>query len=260
MGERVEYTLENAVATIRLTRVEARNSMDMVLKGELAAAVERAATDRAVRAVVVTGTGPAFCAGGDVAEMDLNSDPVTSRARLRTLLSTVFLPLHEMEKPTIAAVNGHCHGSGLSLAMACDLVIAADDATFSCAFVKVGLVPDCGALYFLPRRLPMNVAKELLFTGRRFGAAEGKELGLVNRVVAASELEKQAHELATELAAGPTVALGLTKTLLDRSPHLGARDLAELEALAAGIVFASEDHLAARAAFAAKSTPVFQGR
>lgn len=260
MGERVSYTAENAVATIRLTRVEARNSMDMVLKGELAAAIERAATDRAVRAVVVTGSGPAFCAGGDVSEMDLNSDPVTSRARLRTLLATVFLPLHEMEKPTIAAVNGHCHGSGLSLAMACDLVVAADDATFSCAFVKVGLIPDCGALYFLPRRLPMNVVKELMFTGRRFGAAEGKELGLVNRVVAASELDKQVHELAAELAAAPTVALGLTKTLLDRSLHLGARDLAELEALAAGTVFASEDHLAARAAFAAKSTPVFQGR
>lgn len=260
MGERIEYTVEGAVATIRLTRVEARNSMDMVLKGELAEAIERAATDRDVRAVVVTGAGPAFCAGGDVSEMDLNADPVTSRARLRTLLVKVFLPLHEMEKPTIAAVNGHCHGSGLSLAMACDLVVAADDATFSCAFVKVGLIPDCGALYFLPRRLPMNVVKELVFTGRRFGAAEGKELGLVNRVVAASELDKQVHELATELAAGPTVALGLTKTLLDRSLHLGARDLAELEALAAGTVFASEDHLSARAAFAAKSTPVFQGR
>lgn len=260
MGERVQYVVQNNVATIRLDRVEARNSMDMVLKGELAAAVEQAATDRDVRAVVVTGTGPAFCAGGDVSEMDLNSDPVTSRARLRTLLATVFLPLHEMEKPTIAAVNGHCHGSGLSLAMACDLIVAAEDATFSCAFVKVGLIPDCGALYFLPRRLPMNVAKELMFTGRRFGAAEGRELGLVNRVVPAAELSKHVEELARELAAGPTVALGLTKTLLDRSLHLGVRDLAELEALAAGIVFASEDHLAARAAFAAKSAPVFQGR
>jgi 2-(1,2-epoxy-1,2-dihydrophenyl)acetyl-CoA isomerase len=260
MGERVDYTVDGAVATIRLDRVEARNSMDMVLKGELAAAVERAATDPAVRAVVVTGTGPAFCAGGDVSEMDLNSDPVTSRSRLRTLLSSVFLPLHEMEKPTIAAVNGHCHGSGLSLAMACDLVVAAEDATFSCAFVKVGLIPDCGALYFLPRRLPMNVVKQLLFTGRRFGAAEGQELGLVNEVVPAADLEKHVAELAAELGAGPTVALGLTKTLLDRSLNLSARDLAELEALAAATVFASEDHLAARAAFATKSAPVFRGR
>jgi 2-(1,2-epoxy-1,2-dihydrophenyl)acetyl-CoA isomerase len=260
MGERIEYSVDAAVATIRLDRVEARNSMDMVLKRELAEAVEAAATDREVRAVVVTGTGPAFCAGGDVSEMDLNTDPVTSRARLRALLASVYLPLHEMEKPTIAAVNGHCHGSGLSLMMACDLVVAADDATFSCAFVRVGLIPDCGALYFLPRRVPMNVAKELIFTGRRFGAAEAKDLGLVNRVVPATDLMKHAGELAAELASGPTVALGLTKTLLDRSLHLGARDLAELEALAAATVFASEDHLAARAAFAAKSTPTFKGR
>ncbi len=146
--ERLDYTVEDAVATIRLTRVEARNSMDMVLKRELAEVIERAGTDAAVRAVVVTGSGSAFCAGGDVSEMDLNTDPVTSRARLRSLLATVYLPLAEMEKSTIAAVNGHCHGSGLSLMMACDLAIVADDAMFSCAFVKVGLLPDCGAMYF----------------------------------------------------------------------------------------------------------------
>ena len=186
-----------------------------------------------MRCVVVTGSGPAFCAGGDVSEMDLNTDPVTSRSRLRTLLQTVYLPLAEMEKPTIAAVNGHCHGSGLSLMMACDLVVAADDAVFSCAFVKVGLIPDCGALYFLPRRLPMNVAKELIFTGRRFDAAEAKELGLVNRVVAPADLEKEAGELAAELAAGPTFALGLAKTL-ERSLLLSDRDYAEFEALAMG--------------------------
>jgi 2-(1,2-epoxy-1,2-dihydrophenyl)acetyl-CoA isomerase len=258
--QRLEYTVADAVATIRLTRVEARNSMDMVLKRELAEVVELAADDAAVRCVVVTGSGPAFCAGGDVSEMDLNTDPVTSRSRLRTLLRTVYLPLAEMEKPTIAAINGHCHGSGLSLMMACDLVIAADNALFSCAFVKVGLVPDCGALYFLPRRLPMNVAKELIFTGRRFDAAEAKELGLVNRVVPASDLMKQAEELAAELAAGPTFALGLTKTLLERSLLLSERDYAEFEALAMASIFTTEDHLAARAAFASKSTPEFKGR
>ena len=258
--QRLEYTVADAVATIRLTRVEARNSMDMVLKRELAEVIELAADDAGVRCVVVTGSGPAFCAGGDVSEMDLNTDPVTSRSRLRTLLQTVYLPLAEMEKPTIAAINGHCHGSGLSLMMACDLVIAADDALFSCAFVKVGLIPDCGALYFLPRRLPMNVAKELIFTGRRFDAAEAKDLGLVNRVVPAAELMDSANELATELAAGPTFALGLTKTLLERSQLLSERDYAEFEALAMGTIFTTADHLAARAAFANKSTPEFQGR
>jgi 2-(1,2-epoxy-1,2-dihydrophenyl)acetyl-CoA isomerase len=258
--ERLTYTVADAVATIRLTRVEARNSMDMTMKRELAEVIERAATDPAVRAVVLTGSGPAFCAGGDVTEMDLNTDPVTTRSRLRTLLQTVYLPLAELEKPTIAAVNGHCHGSGLSLMMACDLVIAADDAQFSCAFVRVGLVPDCGALYFLPRRLPMNVAKELIFTGRRFDAAEAKELGLVNRVVQAAELPDHAGALAAELAAGPTFALGLAKTLLERASLLSERDYAEFEALAMASIFTTEDHLAARAAFATRSTPTFQGR
>jgi 2-(1,2-epoxy-1,2-dihydrophenyl)acetyl-CoA isomerase len=258
--QRLAYTVADAVATIRLTRVEARNSMDMVLKAELAEVIELAATDAAVRCVVVTGSGPAFCAGGDVSEMELNTDPVTSRSRLRTLLQTVYLPLAEMEKPTIAAVNGHCHGSGLSLMMACDLVVAAEDAVFSCAFVKVGLIPDCGALYFLPRRLPMNVAKELIFTGRRFDAVEAKALGLINRVVAPADLDKEAGELAAELAAGPTFALGLAKTLLERSLLLSERDFAEFEALAMGTIFSTEDHLAARAAFKAKSTPEFKGR
>lgn len=257
---RLAYSVDGAVATIRLTRVEARNALDVVLKRELAEVIERAGADAGVRAVVLTGSGNAFCAGGDVVEMDLNTDPVTSRSRLRTLLATVYLPLAEMEKPTIAAVNGHCHGSGLSLMLACDLALAADDATFSCAFVKVGLVPDCGALYFLPRRLPMGVAKELVFTGRRFDAVEARDLGLVNRVVAAADLAEETRRLAAELAAGPTVALGLAKTLLDRSLHLGSRDFAELEALAMGTVFSTEDHRAAREAFAAKSTPTFRGR
>ncbi|WP_019874940.1 enoyl-CoA hydratase/isomerase family protein [Sporichthya polymorpha] len=258
--ERLSYTVADAVATIRLTRAEARNSLDMTAKRELAEVVERVATDPDVRAVVLTGSGGAFSAGGDVKEMDLNSDPVTSRSRLRTLLTTVFLPLAEIEKPTIAAVNGHCHGSGLALMMACDLAVVADDATFSCAFTKIGLVPDCGTLYFLPRRVPLNVAKELIFTGRRFGAAEAKELGLVNRVVPAAELEENAGALAAELAAGPTVALGLAKTLLDRSMRLSSRDLAELEAFAIGTAFTTEDHLAARAAFGTRTAPVFHGR
>ncbi len=258
--ERLDYAVDEAVATIRLTRAEARNALDMVLKKELAEVIERAATDRDVRAVVLTGSGKAFCAGGDVSEMDLNTDPVTSRSRLRTLLATVYLPLAEMEKPTIAAVNGHCHGSGLSLMMACDLALVADDATFSCAFAKVGLMPDSGALWFLPRRVPMSVAKELIFTGRRFDAAEAQQLGLVNRVVPAADLPRQAGDLAIELAAGPTVALGLAKTLLDRSSHLGSRDFVELEALAMATIFTTEDHLAARAAFATRSSPTFRGR
>lgn len=258
--ERLDYTVASGVATIRLTRVEARNAMDATLKRELAEVVADAADDAEIRAVVVTGSGAAFCAGGDIEEMVRNDVPRNSRSRLRTLLAEVFLPLSQMEKPTIAAVNGHAHGSGLSLALACDLIVAAEEASMSCAYIKMGLVADCGALYFLPRRVPMTVAKELIFTGRRFSAAEAKELGLVNRVVPLTELETTVAELAAELASGPTVAIGMAKTILARSLHLGAHDLAELEAFAAAVAYSTEDHLAARTAFAAKAVPSFAGR
>src|SRR5581483_1337070 len=140
-----------------------------------------------------------------------------------------FVPLAEMEKPTIAAVNGHAHGAGLSLALACDLVIAAEEASLSCAFSKVGLIPDCGALYFLSRRLPAHVVKDLVFTGRRLAAKEAAELGLINRVVPRDRLDEEAGTLARQLADGPTVAYGMTKTLLARAHHLGLHDLTEFE-------------------------------
>jgi 2-(1,2-epoxy-1,2-dihydrophenyl)acetyl-CoA isomerase len=256
----LSYELSEGVATITLRRVEARNALDMSLKGELAEAVERAGSDAGVRSVILTGEGGAFCAGGDIEEMVLNDTPVTSRARLRKLLADIFIPLHEMEKPTVAAVNGHAHGAGLSLAMACDLIVASEDAVMSCAFTKVGLVPDCGALYFLPRRVTMGVAKDLIFTGRRIKAAEALELGMVNRVVPAGALMEQARALAADLAAGPTVVYGMTKTLLSRSSHLGLRDLAELEAFGQAVAYSTEDHLSARGAFSSKTAPTFVGR
>jgi len=252
--------IAGGVATIRLQRTSARNALDMALKGELAAAIEQAAERDDVRAVLLTGAGDAFCAGGDIVEMALNDNPVRSRARLRRLLDTIFVPLTEMEKPTVAAVNGHAHGAGLSLALACDLVIAAEDAHLSCAFSKVGLIPDCGALYFLSWRLPAHVVKDLVFTGRRLSAAEGAELGLINRVVPREQLDDVTETLARQLAAGPTVAYGMTKTLLARAHHLGLHDLSEFEAFGQAIAYATEDHLIARQAFSQKSIPSFVGR
>lgn len=258
--ENLSFDVADGVATIRLTRVAAKNALNMALKRDLSEAIALAGERYDVRAVVVTGEGGAFCAGGDIEEMVLNDSPTTSRVRLRKLLSDIFIPLAELEKPTIAAVNGHAYGAGLSLALACDLVIAADDALFSCAFAKVGLVPDCGSLYFLPRRISMTLAKELIFTGRRFGAKEAHEMGLVNHAVPGPEVLAESQALGKELAAGPTVALGLAKTLLARSLQLGIGDMAELEAFGQAVAYATEDHLEARRAFSSKSRPKFTGR
>ncbi|GAC1608905.1 MAG: enoyl-CoA hydratase [Mycobacteriales bacterium] len=250
---------DSGVATVTLNRPDARNALNMDLKRSLADTFAALADDPAVRCVVVTGAGAAFCAGGDVVEMELNDTPTHSRARLQLLLRDVFQPLAEMEKPTVAAVNGHAHGAGLSLALACDLIVAADTAVMSCAFMRIGLLPDCGALYFLPRRLPVSLVKDLVLTGRTFSAEEALEMRLINRVVPAGELRAEAQRLATQLAAGPTVALGLAKRLLDQSLHSTWSQMATLEALGQAVCYSTNDHLAARAAFAERSRPTFLG-
>lgn len=250
---------DSGVATVTLNRPAARNALNMELKGALADAFASLAADPAVRCVVVTGAGAAFCAGGDVVEMELNDTPVNSRARLQVLLRDVFQPLAEMDKPTVAAVNGHAHGAGLSLALACDLIVAADTAVMSCAFSRIGLLPDCGALYFLPRRLPISLVKDLVLTGRTFSAEEALAMQLINRVVPAEGLAGAADELARQLAAGPTVALGLAKRLLDQSVQSSWSEMATLEALGQAVCYSTVDHLAARAAFAQRSRPEFLG-
>lgn len=254
----VEY--EAGVATVTLGRPAAMNALNMDLKSDLARVVGDLADDPLVRCLVITGSGRSFSAGGDIQEMALNDQPARSRTRLQTLLRDVFIPLAEMEKPTIAAINGHAHGAGLSLALACDLILVADTAMMSCAFSKMGLLPDCGALYFLPRRLPMSIAKELIFTGRRFSAAEALAMQLVNRVVPAEQLAGVTQELAGQLASGPTVALGLAKHMLEQSSQSSLHEMANMEALGQAVLYATEDHLAAREAFSRKSAPTFSGQ
>ena len=255
----VVTTRSGGVATITLNRPEAKNALNMAVKSELAAAIKDVANDHAVRAVVLTGSGDAFCAGGDIREMDLNDTPVTSRARLQKLLAEVTIPLAEMEKPTIAAVNGGAHGAGFSLALACDIIIATEEAAFSCAFSKMGLLPDCGSLYFLPRRTSMGVSKELVFTGRRISAAEAVGYGIVNRTVAAADFQAEVDKLAQSLAASATVALALSKQLLDQSLQSSLHELAILESYGQAALYTTADNQAARTAFAEKKKPEFIG-
>jgi 2-(1,2-epoxy-1,2-dihydrophenyl)acetyl-CoA isomerase len=255
-------TLErkDGVAVLTLTRADAMNALNMDTKHELAQVIQEVANDPAVRCLLITGSGKAFSAGGDIVEMSLNINPTVSRERLKKLLAEIFIPLHELEKPTIAAINGHAHGAGLSLALACDIVIASESATMSCAFSKLGLLPDCGSMYFLPRRVPMHIAKELIFTGKRISGEEAYRIGLVNQVVPADELDSVASELARQLGSAATVALGLSKRILNQSLELTLRQVAELEAQGQAILMSTEDHLNARAAFMAKNTPTFNGR
>jgi 2-(1,2-epoxy-1,2-dihydrophenyl)acetyl-CoA isomerase len=258
-AEVLEVKIADGVATLTLHRPEARNALNMALKRELARVLRTIPEDRSIRAVILTGAGPAFSAGGDVKELDSTRPAMVSRDRMRWLLHAVVMPLSRLELPTVAAVNGAAFGAGLSLALACDIVLASEEAVFSFAFSRMGLVPDCGALWFLPRRVGMGQAKELLFTARRFGPEEARELGIVQRIVPAAELDEAARSLAVSLAEGPADALRMTKRLLEQAATSTLDEVAELESYAQGIAMSSAEHAEALTAFRERRPPVFRG-
>lgn len=257
MYDSLLYEVTDSVARITLNRPSAMNALNGAMKRDLGDAIGRAGADPAVRAVLLTGAGRGFCAGGDIKEMDPHSAPTATKRKLDYILSTVLVPLATLKKPTIAAVNGYAVGAGFNLALACDLIVAADTAVFSQIFVRVGLVPDSGGLYFLTRVMGLNRAKELCFTGRDVSAAEGAQLGFVNRVVPAAELMDAAQGLAVEIARGPAIAMALTKTALNLSATASLDQMMEMEALAQAVAASTDEHKEGLAAFASRRKPDF---
>jgi 2-(1,2-epoxy-1,2-dihydrophenyl)acetyl-CoA isomerase len=257
--EMVDLTIEGGVATVVMNRPDALNALNMQLKEELADVWRVLVESSEVRAVLLTGAGRAFSTGGDIKQMDPDRGPDVTRKRMAKLLRDTVIPLARLEKPVVAAVNGHAHGLGLSLALACDIVYAADSAVLSMAFTRVGLAPDGGASYFLPRLVGLARAKELMFTGRRLTAGEALELGLVGRVLPDEELMPAALDLASTLAEGATVALGAAKRLLNESAMHSIEEMAELEAYGQAIAMSSDDHREGIAAFSERRKPEFKG-
>ncbi|CAB4927529.1 MAG: hypothetical protein F2840_00245 [Actinobacteria bacterium] len=255
----LDVRVEDGLATVTLNRPEALNSLNMDLKRALAGWLDDVRYDNSIRAVLITGAGRAFCAGGDLSEMDPDLSPERARMRQDHLLKSVFIPLAQLPKPVIAAVNGHAHGGGLSLALACDIVIAAEDAQMSLGYVHRGLVPDCGVLHFLPRIVGTARAKELLLTGRRFNALDALAMGLIAQAVPAAELMEIATTSARSLASGATVALAMTKNLVDQSWQQSLEQMSELEGFSQAVCRASADHREGLSAFAEKRPAVFNG-
>jgi 2-(1,2-epoxy-1,2-dihydrophenyl)acetyl-CoA isomerase len=249
-----------AVATITLNRPDARNAIDLVMRRELAGALDEVEADEAARVLILTGAGGHFCAGGDVKSMRAKrSTAAEGRARVE-LLNRMVLRLVDFPRPTIAMVDGFAVGAGTNLALCCDLVIASDRARFGELFNKIGLVPDGGGTWLLPRLVGMARAKELVYTGDVFDAAEAARLGLVNRVVPAAELARETRALAERIAAGPPAAQRLAKHMLNRAATTDLAAALDLEAYSQGLSTASDDHQEGLAAFFDKRPPRFTGR
>jgi 2-(1,2-epoxy-1,2-dihydrophenyl)acetyl-CoA isomerase len=247
----------DGVATVALNRPHALNAFNGAMKRELAAAIPAMAADNSVRCIILTGAGRGFCSGGDIKEMGADADSFAGRNRLRHTLDTVLMPLVRLEKPVIAAVHGPAVGAGLNLALAADIVLAAEDAVLSQIFVQVGLVPDSCGLYILTRLIGLNRAKELCFTGRKISGREAAEMGLVNRALTAADLLPTARALAREIAAGPSAALAMTKSLLNISATATLAEIVEYESLAQGVAMFTDDHLEGVRAFREKRRPRF---
>ncbi|MBK9155244.1 MAG: enoyl-CoA hydratase/isomerase family protein [Chloracidobacterium sp.] len=229
----VNYSFNGSVATVQMNRPEALNALSLQLSLDLRAAIEKAREDGA-RAVILTGSGRAFCSGGDLREMRAMGEKEGNiEAFLDSPLKSlhdVILLIRETPVPFIAAVNGVCAGAGTNFALACDLVLAADDASFNEAFVRIGLSPDCGGSFFLPRVVGEKIATELFMTGGTIDAKRAAELGMINRVVPAADLLDEAGKLAAQLAAGPTGSYGRIKRMMNATFSNDLRSQLDLEA------------------------------
>jgi enoyl-CoA hydratase/carnithine racemase len=253
-ARRVELTIDHGVAVATLNRPEVRNAIDDRTSGELKAILERAASDSEIRALVITGNGVAFCAGGDISAMRRRMSAPNGQLggsgwlRQRRLHETIS-HLHSLEKPTIAAVNGAAAGLGCDLALCCDFIVASEQAFFTMSYVQRGLIPDGGGLYFLPRRVGLPKAKELIFSARRVQADEALRIGMADRVVPASSLVSDAVAWAAELGGGNSTALALSKAILDQTFELTAEQAFALGAQAQAICYTTDEHHQAVAAF-----------
>lgn len=250
--------LAEGVLTLTLNRPEVLNAVNDRMAEELLDALRRAGRDEQVRSVILTGAGRAFCSGQDLRERV--GGEFSYAQHIRSRYAPVILQLQGVEKPVVAAVNGVAAGAGASLALACDLRVASEDASFLQAFTRIGLVPDSGATYLLPRLVGLGKAFEMCYLAEAIPAQEALRLGLVNWVVPGPELMTKAREIASKLAAGPTRAYGLTKRALLRNLTADLASALDYEAMLQDAAGRTEDHREGVQAFLEKRPPRYSGR
>jgi 2-(1,2-epoxy-1,2-dihydrophenyl)acetyl-CoA isomerase len=262
MYEQIDVIDDGGITTITLNRPEKLNALAGHMRRDLAEALEAAGSDRNVHVVVITGGGRAFCSGGDVAAMAelIDRQDAEEFSRLLGSARRVVTSIRQMTKPVIACINGPAFGAGFNLALACDLRIASSDATFSQSFAKVGLHPDWGGTYFLPRLVTPNKACEMFFLGDSITAEEAKQLGLLNFVVAPSELDAETRKLAERLRAAPAIAIAAAKQAVYMSHSAELEEMLRYETEAQMRCFDSDDCAEGVRAFLEKRPPKFTGR
>jgi len=243
----IELKIESGIALLTFNRPDKRNAMSDDMRSEFIDALERVAADKAIRALVLTGNGKGFCAGGDVAGMQRRMEAPIGEvgfngwSRQQRVHYTVKL-LHTMPKPTIAAVNGAAAGLGADTALCCDFVLASEAASFSWSYINRGLIPDGGGMYFLPRRVGLPAAKELVFTGRKVEAQEAAALGIADRLSKPEALIDDALCWAAQLSQGSATAIALGKSIMNQSFELPADQVFAQGSQAQGICYTSTEH------------------
>jgi len=257
--ELIELTVTHGIAMLTLNRPEKRNAMNDDMRTEFIAALEHVSAEKSIRALVLTGNGNGFCAGGDISGMERRMKAPTGEIafngwhRQQRVHHTQTL-LHTMPKPTIAAVNGAASGLGADTALACDFIIANEWANFSWSYIHRGIIPDGGGMYFLPRRVGLPKAKELIFTGRKVDVNEALSMGIVDRKTSAETLVADAQAWAAELSKGSATALALGKTILDQTFEMSAQQVFAQGSQAQGICYTSTEHRDSVMAFLAKAS------
>lgn len=261
----VELSIEDTIAVLRLNRPDVRNAIDDAMRVDLIAALDEVARNPAAKALVLTGNGKGFCSGGDIKGMQQRlASPAGEVAingwRRQQRTHHFISSLHDLAKPTIAAVNGAAAGLGCDLALACDFVVAAKDAMLAMTYVHRGLIPDGGGMYFLPRRVGLVRAKELIFSGRRVLPEEALAIGMIDRIAEPEALVADAVAWARELSQAPLPALALAKTILNETFEHSAADVFQMGSQAQAICYTTSEHRASVEAFLDKSASKGKGR
>ena len=250
---------KDGVATLTLNRPEKLNALNRKMAEELESAMAEIIKDRDVRALVITGAGRGFCSGADLGDMAQAAAPIEFRYATQRA-HRLILSLTNLEKPVIAKVNGVAVGIGCSLALSADLIIASEKAQFSLIFSRIGLIPDGGSLFHLPRLVGPAKAKELVFTAKMVDAKEAERIGLINKAVPADELDNEVNTLAKQLAEGPTIAFGMAKKIINKGLNMDLSSELELEAFGQTIASTTEDAREGVTAFLEKRKAEFKGK